>query len=231
MIKHTVYKTTNLINGKIYIGVHKQTCEKDWYLGSGKTLHNAIKKYGRGCFAKETLFEFASSEEAYAKEAELVNKDFVERFDTYNIVLGGGGSNGAKRSEAHKEAIRKSKLGIPRSEETKLKVSSTRKLRKIPAPNKGIPMSKEQKLLASLSRKGIKTGIAMNQKTKDALRAANVGRSPTEETKSKWQKCLIVDGVKYTSMSDAAVKYSISNSSVTHRVKSALDKWKDWNYA
>lgn len=28
MIKHTVYKTTNLINGKIYIGVHKQTCEK-----------------------------------------------------------------------------------------------------------------------------------------------------------------------------------------------------------
>lgn len=230
MIKHTVYKTTNLINGKIYIGVHKQTCEKDWYLGSGKTLHKAIKKYGRGCFTKETLFEFASSEEAYAKEAELVDKNFVERSDTYNIVLGGGGANGTKRTDEHKQAIRNSKLGIPRSEETKLKVSKTRKARNIPAPNKGIPMSEEQRLKMSLARKGIKTNIPMPDSTRKALAKANIGRKNTDKSKPQWQKCLKVEGIKYSSMGEVAIKYGISPSSVTHRVKSKLERWKEWCY-
>ena len=49
-----VYKTTNLINGKIYIGQNKGTIDLS-YLGSGKLIFRAIKKYGRKNFRLEVL--------------------------------------------------------------------------------------------------------------------------------------------------------------------------------
>ena len=42
-----LYETTNLINNKKYIGVHKTIDLNDGYLGSGIYLRNAIKKYGK----------------------------------------------------------------------------------------------------------------------------------------------------------------------------------------
>lgn len=43
---YTIYKTTNKIDGKIYIGKHETQDLKDGYLGSGTHLKRAIKKYG-----------------------------------------------------------------------------------------------------------------------------------------------------------------------------------------
>ena len=43
---YLIYKTTNLINGKIYIGSHRTTDINDSYMGSGKYLLYALKKYG-----------------------------------------------------------------------------------------------------------------------------------------------------------------------------------------
>jgi len=92
---YIVYKTTNLVNQKIYIGVHKQKfffpILFDGYLGSGKDLKKAIKKYGEENFIRETLFVFYNKKEAFAKEAELVNEAFVKRKDTYNLCTGGRG--------------------------------------------------------------------------------------------------------------------------------------------
>ena len=48
-----IYKTTNLINGKIYVG--KDSNDNPNYLGSGIVLKNAIDKYGRKSFKKEIL--------------------------------------------------------------------------------------------------------------------------------------------------------------------------------
>lgn len=48
-----IYKTTNLISGKIYIGQHNGS--KKWYLGSGKIILSAIKKYGRQNFKREII--------------------------------------------------------------------------------------------------------------------------------------------------------------------------------
>ena len=56
-----IYKTTNLINGKIYVG--KDSKNNNNYLGSGKILNLAINKYGIENFKKETLCECLSSKE------------------------------------------------------------------------------------------------------------------------------------------------------------------------
>lgn len=54
----TIYKTTNLCNGKYYIGQHRTNNVNDDYLGSGIILKDAIKKYGKNNFKKEILFIF-----------------------------------------------------------------------------------------------------------------------------------------------------------------------------
>ena len=88
---YLVYKTTNLVNGKIYIGKHETDNLDDGYIGSGNLLKRAIEKYGHENFKREILFECSSKEEMDAKEAELVNEDFLKRKDVYNIKLGGEG--------------------------------------------------------------------------------------------------------------------------------------------
>lgn len=83
-----VYKTTNKVNGKFYIG--KQASNSNWYLGSGKALKNAINKYGRENFVKEILEECSSLEELAEREKFWIDKlDAIEK--GYNIAEGGNG--------------------------------------------------------------------------------------------------------------------------------------------
>lgn len=104
-MKYIVYKTTCLVNNKIYIGVHgTQDDVFDGYIGNGLYITSlnkkpstifkkAVKKYGAKNFKRETLFEYPYTEEgkqqAYKKEAELVNRQFLQRKDVYNMCLGG----------------------------------------------------------------------------------------------------------------------------------------------
>jgi hypothetical protein len=106
-MSYIIYKTTNTINGKYYIGVHNDT--KSNYLGSGKALLNAIKEHGRENFVRETLQVFATEEEAYAREANIVNETFVADRNTYNVGKGGKGGPGQPKSEEHKRKIAKAR--------------------------------------------------------------------------------------------------------------------------
>jgi hypothetical protein len=60
-------------------------------MGSGKYLKFAQKKYGLENFKKEILFVFSTPEEMYAKEAEIVNEEFLATENTYNLKIGGFG--------------------------------------------------------------------------------------------------------------------------------------------
>lgn len=91
---HTIYRITNLLDGKIYVGKHSCRCNPCKYMGSGKRLRYAISKYGIENFKKEILFAFQTEVEMNAKEAELVTEEFVARSDTYNICFGGQGGFG-----------------------------------------------------------------------------------------------------------------------------------------
>lgn len=86
-----IYKTTNLVNGKIYIGQHRYNPKTDKnYLGTGVILLQAISKYGKNNFKKEIIEECYSNEELNQKEVY-----YIKSFDStnpkigYNIELGG----------------------------------------------------------------------------------------------------------------------------------------------
>lgn len=103
-----VYKTTNTVNGKYYIGIHNVEGTNKSYLGSGTLILAAIKKYGRDSFTRETLFENLDEKSAKEIEANLVNESTLEDSNCYNLVLGGGyppSAKGSKQSEEHKKKI------------------------------------------------------------------------------------------------------------------------------
>lgn len=101
--KYIVYQTINIVNNKIYVGVHKiNNTTFDGYIGNGVNINYpstymnpkypfqyAVKKYGTSNFKRITLFTFDDEDKAYAKEREIVNLEFVLRSDTYNCILGG----------------------------------------------------------------------------------------------------------------------------------------------
>jgi hypothetical protein len=85
-----VYKTTNLINGKMYIGVDSKNDKT--YLGSGKILKKSISKYGIENFRKEIIMEFKTDKEAYEYEKIYISEmNAVSSEEYYNIQEGGKG--------------------------------------------------------------------------------------------------------------------------------------------
>jgi len=91
MSKYTIYKITNIVNGKIYVGKHQTNNLDDKYFGSSKILDRAISKYGKDKFTKEILYVYNTMEDMDKMEREIVNEDFIIRSDTYNITVGGYG--------------------------------------------------------------------------------------------------------------------------------------------
>jgi hypothetical protein len=88
---HFIYKTTNLLNNKFYIGMHSTSNLKDGYLGSGKYLRNSIKKYGKENFKIEILEYCDTRENLIAREKEIVNEGLLKNIFCMNLQLGGGG--------------------------------------------------------------------------------------------------------------------------------------------
>lgn len=86
-----IYQITNLVNNKIYVGVHKTKNLDDGYMGSGKVIKRAIDTHGIDNFKKDILEFFENAELMYAREKEIVDDEFLLREDTYNLRRGGYG--------------------------------------------------------------------------------------------------------------------------------------------
>ena len=146
---YTVYKITNLVNNKIYIGVHKTTNPYDNYLVSNSIIKRAIKKYGKDSFKKEILFYCDDEITMYLKEADIVNTIFVNRKDTYNIVIGGKGNS---KLDSY---VVDNKIGIHA-----LTFEERSKISKVNQSNRGVEERKE------MCSKGGKFGGVKNRDSK-----------------------------------------------------------------
>ncbi len=115
---HFIYKTTNLLSGRYYIGMHSTNDLEDGYLGSGNRLRRAIKKHGKQNFVREIL-EFCETRELLIeKEAEVVNLEEIAKKDCMNLKVGG---NGGFKNEDHRNKFIESAVKMSTIHEQKIK--------------------------------------------------------------------------------------------------------------
>jgi group I intron endonuclease len=150
-----IYITTNLVNGKQYIGLHSKN--DDLYFGSGTLLLKAVKKYGKNNFKKEILeetddiFKANKLERYYIKEYNAVEDDTF-----YNLSHGGELISGRKHSD----------ITIKKISETKKKSYENNPSLRYKAGNGG----RDKPML---------------EKTRKALLKANTGRIISDDTRNK----------------------------------------------
>lgn len=97
---YTIYKTTNKINGRYYIGAHKTNKPNDHYMGSGLAIKRAIKYYGRENFEKTVIAVVDTEQQMYNMERELVEQHIDDPL-CYNLMEGGVGGFEHINSKRH----------------------------------------------------------------------------------------------------------------------------------
>lgn len=126
-MKYYIYKITNLLNGKIYIGQHKEPKNPEplnRYMGKGLAIKEAITKYGKENFSKEIL-EYIDDDEKHTYTSER-EKYWIKTLHSlvpngYNISPGGEG--GCTKESAAKGVATKKANNYKHSEQTKQKIS------------------------------------------------------------------------------------------------------------
>lgn len=110
---HFCYVVINKINGKLYFGKHSTPKLEDGYIGSGKGIKLAIRKYGNENFQRIELAFCDSSELAYDLESVLIDKEIIKCRNTYNRELGGYGWPTGIDNPSHRMSEEtKRKIGI-----------------------------------------------------------------------------------------------------------------------
>jgi len=165
-----IYRTTNLINQKFYVG--KDTHNNPNYYGSGKRLKLAIKKYGIENFKKKVL-EVCDTLELLNEREKFWIKELNAISEGYNISLGGDGcdtiSNNPRRDEISKKISESNKgkfVGKTNSKETREKISNALKGR-------------------FAGDKNPNYGKNHTDEAKDKIRKKALGRVVSDETRKK----------------------------------------------
>lgn len=165
---YIVYKITNKINEKTYIGKHQTKNLDDNYMGSGKLVKLAIKKYGIENFTKEILAVFDNEDDMNEMEKQLV----VISEDTYNLCEGGKGGF----SYINNSGISKFK-GKKHREDSKSKMGHPGNSHK-----KGISISDEQKKSISIKNSIALKGKPKTQEHKQKIREALLLKNLTRDS-------------------------------------------------
>jgi group I intron endonuclease len=177
-----IYKTSNLINGKIYIGQHRVNNMADMdskYYGSGKYLKKAIKKYGKNNFSREIIALCGSREITNILEIEYIKiyKDIGSKM--YNVRPGGMGFysggvspfKGRHHGEESKKKLSEGRSGKrfgPHLEETKKKIGEANRCR---------VWKEESRIKIGEKAKIINSGIIRSEATKHKM---------SEAAKKRW---------------------------------------------
>lgn len=155
-----VYLTTNLINGKKYVGQHKQKqlYKIDSYLGSNSQLLNDIELLGIDNFKKEILhFCKDENELDYYETLEIAKRNCLKSDEYYNVKMKGGHNHCTPETRRKiSKAISGEKNGFYGKKHTKESIQKMIESKKgIPAWNKGIPWSDEIREIQKQARKNM----------------------------------------------------------------------------
>ena len=168
-----IYKTTNLVNGKQYIG--RDSHNNPNYLGSGPLLKKAIKKYGKENFKKEVIEECSSFEQMVEREEHWLNYyDVGNNPMFYNLQNSGTG--------VILKGERNHFYGKKHSEESKRKMSESTRGEK--NPNWGKHHSDKTKQKMSLAQ----VGKVLSEETRKKLSISHTGKYISDETKRKMRE-------------------------------------------
>jgi group I intron endonuclease len=204
-----IYKTTNKINNKIYVG--KDSHNNPKYLGSGKLLNRSIKKYGIDNFIKEIIEYCNDNEQLNERE-----KFWIKELDAtnvkigYNIMYGGDGGD-TFTNNPDKESTRK-KISIASKKsnnnpETKRKIGAASKGNKY---RLGTKQSAETKQKISESNKG-KHSAPKSDETKRKIGEAGKGRKQSNETKNKRKESMMGKNKGKKRTSEQIIKMRINS--------------------
>ena len=162
---HYIYKTTNLLNGKYYIGMHSTDNMKDGYLGSGKRLRYSINKHGADNHKREILEFVDTREELKSREEEIVTLNEIAKVDCMNLRVGG--------------------IGGFKDEEHRIKAQEAGRISMINRINND---DEYKKIFQNTGSKNLKEAYR-NNKIKTGKDACDWnGRKHSEETKQKMSK-------------------------------------------
>jgi len=161
-----IYKTTNIVNGKIYVG--QTHYDNPSYFGSGVLLAEAIEKHGKENFIKEYIDEASSQEELDKKEIYWIKTlNSQDRYIGYNIADGGWNY-------------------FTMTEETREKISKTLKGKYVGENSfrKGLKLTEEHKKAISDALKN----RSLSEETRKKLSESHKGKKHTEEARQKMSK-------------------------------------------
>ncbi len=195
MSQHYIYITTNIINGKRYIGQRKrfdgEDINADKYLGSGTSLLYAIKKHGNEYFKKEIIAVCDSHTEADRLEIKYIEEygALLDKSKWYNIDAGGQ----YRRSGDHSSIF---------SESMKRFYSDPKNVEKATAAQMGITIEnyrlyKQRKALIAILRKQVvKTRSEYTRKKNDEEKKKRTIYFASDEYKNKISKQCRAIGAK-----------------------------------
>lgn len=163
---HSIYKTTNKINGKFYFGMHTSEDPNDNYLGSGTALKSAINKYGIENFTKEIIKICESREELEHFEELYVGMNIDDPL-CYNLKAGGQGGWDHTHVDGAIAELRRSRI----KESFKKGIS------------KGWQLTTEQRSELFSGDKNGFAGKTHSKETRAKISAANITDKETEQNR------------------------------------------------
>lgn len=179
---HYIYKTTNLINEKYYIGMHSTDNLNDGYIGSGKQLWYSINKYGKKNFKCEILEFLPDRISLKEREKELVNEELLQDEKCLNLAFGGEG--GFISVEAYKKGAKRMLEIIWKDEDFRKRKSEWKSKHSKELWEKGI-----------LKYKDNWSGKKHREETKRKIGEANSIKQKGENN-SQYGSCWITNGIE-----------------------------------
>lgn len=189
---HFIYKTTDKVTGKYYVGMHSTSNLKDGYLGSGKRLRSSIRKYGKDRFSFEIL-EFVDSRLLLEeKEREVVTTNLLRDKMCLNLKEGGSGGVSKEVGIALSKAGLEARKNLLKSEDPRYLENLKRGFEQISKRNIE-RMLDEGENYPLVKYRSDWTGRKHTPESITKMKLAAVGRG-IGKTNSQFGTCWITDG-------------------------------------